>query len=420
MTIRVTRTRRRTGRPRSSAMAVVAAIGIVAMAGTSTTADAVVVPTVGFEAGPDATVAEGSLFARSVVVTDGEDNGEPGWTYTVDYGDGVVSSGVSIGVPTIELDHTYPDGPALHSVNITVTDTAGETATDNFVVSVFDVLPTVSIVAAASTTEGATYTLQLSVTDPAGPYDTTWFALDWGDGFSAQVLRPAGTYNHIFADDEAGPINATLRNITVGVWPDDGVGFNRIVPVVVNNVAPTLALAGAGTAQVGTPYALTLGAITDPGKDTVSSRTIQWGDGTSQTVTTGGTFEHTYTAARTASISVELTDEDGIFAGAGALPVTVSLRAPTAPQGLTATATSRSSIQLNWTNTSTTQTSVTVERCKGVSCTTFSRVATLSGASATYLSTGLSSRTSYTYRVRAGNAAGQSLSSNTASATTPR
>jgi hypothetical protein len=93
---------------------------------------------------------------------------------------------------------------------------------------------------------------------------------------------------------------------------------------------------------------------------------------------------------------------------------------PTAPANLTATATSKSVVQLNWTNTSTGQTGVYVERCKGAGCASFTRVATLSGTATSYRNTGLSSRTAYTYRVRSRNAIGYSTYSNTAVATTLR
>ena len=83
-------------------------------------------------------------------------------------------------------------------------------------------------------------------------------------------------------------------------------------------------------------------------------------------------------------------------------------------------ATSKSVIQLSWTNSSTDQTAVYVERCKNAGCTTFTRIATLSGSATSYRNTGLSSRTTYTYRVQAQNTAGLSAYSNTVTATTPR
>ncbi len=91
---------------------------------------------------------------------------------------------------------------------------------------------------------------------------------------------------------------------------------------------------------------------------------------------------------------------------------------PTAPSGLSASATA-SSANLSWT-ASTDNVGVTayyIERCLGSGCTTFTQIGTSSTDS--YTDTGLSASTSYTYRVRATDAAGNlSGYSNTAVATT--
>jgi len=92
---------------------------------------------------------------------------------------------------------------------------------------------------------------------------------------------------------------------------------------------------------------------------------------------------------------------------------------PTAPAGLTATATSSSQINLAW-SASTDNVGVTgyrVERCQGAGCTTFAQVATPTGTS--FSDTGLAAGMSYSYQVRAADAAGNlGAYSNVASATT--
>jgi len=93
---------------------------------------------------------------------------------------------------------------------------------------------------------------------------------------------------------------------------------------------------------------------------------------------------------------------------------------PTAPSNLVATGISSSQINLSWT-ASTDNVGVTsylVERCQGAGCTNFIQVGTSTTAS--YSNTGLQVVTSYSYRVRATDAANNlSPYSNTASATTP-
>src|SRR3989454_5138498 len=93
---------------------------------------------------------------------------------------------------------------------------------------------------------------------------------------------------------------------------------------------------------------------------------------------------------------------------------------PTAPSSLTATTVSSSQINLAWT-ASTDNVGVTgylVERCQNAGCTSFTQITTATGT--TYNDTALTRSTSYSYRVRATDAAGnQSSNSNVASAVTP-
>ena len=91
---------------------------------------------------------------------------------------------------------------------------------------------------------------------------------------------------------------------------------------------------------------------------------------------------------------------------------------PAAPTGLAATTLGRRSIGLNWANGTTNQTEVRVERCTGLGCTTFVQIATLPGTATNYTDSSLANRTTYMYRVRAHNAAGDSAYSNTAGART--
>ena len=92
---------------------------------------------------------------------------------------------------------------------------------------------------------------------------------------------------------------------------------------------------------------------------------------------------------------------------------------PTAPASVTAATADTSRINLSWT-ASTDNVGVTrylVERCQGAGCTTFAQIGTAAGT--TYNDNGLSPSTSYSYRVRATDAAGNLSSySNVTSATT--
>jgi chitodextrinase len=139
--------------------------------------------------------------------------------------------------------------------------------------------------------------------------------------------------------------------------------------------------------------------------------------------TVGGTsYSNTGLAGSTSySYLVRAADAAGNLSDYSAVTTAVTMpdpdtTAPTAPSGLSAAASSSSQINLSW-NAASDSVGVTgyrVERCQGAGCSNFAQVATVSGTG--YTNTGLSGSTSYTYRVRAGDAAGN-LSGYSASAT---
>src|SRR5882762_8261535 len=100
-------------------------------------------------------------------------------------------------------------------------------------------------------------------------------------------------------------------------------------------------------------------------------------------------------------------------------PTSSAPGSPTVPNGLTATGVSSSQINLAWT-ASTDNVGVTaylIERCQGSGCTSFAQVGT--STSTGYSDTALAASTTYLYRVRATDAAGNTSGySATASATT--
>jgi chitodextrinase len=129
---------------------------------------------------------------------------------------------------------------------------------------------------------------------------------------------------------------------------------------------------------------------------------------------TGTTYNNTgLSASTTYRYRVRATDAAGNLSGYSSIAnattqAATDTQAPTTPTSLTATTTSSTQINLSWT-ASTDNVGVTgyrLERCQGVSCSTFAQIATLT-------------TTTYSYRVRATDAAGNlSGYSTTASATT--
>jgi acid phosphatase type 7 len=89
-----------------------------------------------------------------------------------------------------------------------------------------------------------------------------------------------------------------------------------------------------------------------------------------------------------------------------------------APSGLTATAVSRTQINLSWTDNSGNETGFKIERCKNANCTNYVEIAQVGTNVATFADTTVNRNTAYRYRVRAFNAGGNSSYSNAASAKT--
>lgn len=91
---------------------------------------------------------------------------------------------------------------------------------------------------------------------------------------------------------------------------------------------------------------------------------------------------------------------------------------PNAPSGLTATAVGTSAINLSWTDNAADETAYKVERSPTGSGSWTQIAGALAANTTTYSDTGLSSGTTYYYRVRCSNASGNSSYSSTANATT--
>jgi chitodextrinase len=137
------------------------------------------------------------------------------------------------------------------------------------------------------------------------------------------------------------------------------------------------------------------------------------------------TFNNTgLTASTSYSYRVRATDAAGNLSSysnisSATTPAGADTTPPSAPANLAATAASSAQINLSWT-ASTDNVGVTgyrVERCQGAGCANFVQIATPTAT--TFNDTGLTASTSYTYRVRATDAAGNlSAYSNVASATT--
>lgn len=92
---------------------------------------------------------------------------------------------------------------------------------------------------------------------------------------------------------------------------------------------------------------------------------------------------------------------------------------PAAPTNLLASAPSSNQVSLTWADNSSNETGFKIERCTGAGCTAFTQITTVGAGVQAYTNTGLTSNTSYSYRVRAYNTGGDSAYSNISTVVTP-
>lgn len=136
---------------------------------------------------------------------------------------------------------------------------------------------------------------------------------------------------------------------------------------------------------------------------------------------TGDQTTHLYSTPGTYTASLVVTDILGLTSLPRSVSIVVTVPTPpAAPTNLTATVVSRSSVRLDWTNASTNQDGVRIERCKGTGCSNFTQIAVVGGTFTTHTDSGLAANTTYVYRVQAYNSAGDSPYSNIATVRTPR
>ena len=110
--------------------------------------------------------------------------------------------------------------------------------------------------------------------------------------------------------------------------------------------------------------------------------------------------------------------ENAVGPAAPSVAAEVSLNAPEAPTGLSATTTGPGQINLNWSDNSDRELSYAVERCTGGLCVDFVQIATLGIDATGFPNTGLDLNAVYRYRVRALNNVGPSAYSGIATANT--
>jgi fibronectin type 3 domain-containing protein len=294
--------------------------------------------------------------------------------------------------------------------------------------------------------------LEYSGLDPAAPLDAT--AAAWGSS----------------ANNDSGPLTTTganellfAANMTTGWTNGPGTGFtSRVITSPDGDIAEDRVAASAGiyrgTAPGAGAWVMQMVAFrstpvqppTAPGNLTATATSsikvdLGWTASTSSqgiagyrvercqgtgctsftqiAAPTGTTYADTTCAPNTAySYRVRAADTAGnlsAYSNVAGATTPADTQPPTTPVNLAATAASSSQINVSWA-ASTDNVAVTgyfLERCQNAGCTDFAQIATPTGTG--YSDTGLLASTSYSYRVRAADAAGNPSGYSTpASATT--
>src|SRR5207247_2516005 len=145
-----------------------------------------------------------------------------------------------------------------------------------------------------------------------------------GDGSVEAIAGNPAAVTHTYADGPASySISATATD-------EDGTfEAGNTVAVSVLNVAPTLALSGAGSVDEGSAYTLGLSA-SDPGADALRGRAISGGDGSVDSLAgTATAAEHADAADGSYAVSATAADEDGSYEAANTVGVAVGSAALT-------------------------------------------------------------------------------------------
>ncbi len=184
------------------------------------------------DAGQDAELNEGSEFMGAGFLAD--DSGS--YSAQVDYGDGTGVQELLLNPGnTFALQHIYGDN-GLYSVVVTAYNEGEEWGSDEVMVTVYNVAPTIESLTGSSTDPiplNSLYTINSLFSDP-GYLDTHIATVDWGDGQTTPVNVAVGTYeittSHVYS-------TAGVYQITLTVTDDDGDSDTKILEyyVVVYN-----------------------------------------------------------------------------------------------------------------------------------------------------------------------------------------
>lgn len=215
-------------------------------------------------------------------------------------------------------------------------------------------------------------------------------------------------------------VRAVVWNTGAPVWFDLGAAGTLSRLNAVNNRGEVVGSAN-GSAAAGQPY------VSTPARAMLGNLATTWPMVDLNTLLAQNTDGWVLNEAVAINAGGQIVARGASATGSGyalLTPVTAPFdpyaTVPSAPAALAASQVTGTSVLLTWNNTARNATRLLVQRCKGNSCTGFVTIATLPGDTARFADTTLARRTTYRWRVLAGNAKGLSAPRNVVTATTLR
>jgi plastocyanin len=247
-------------------------------------------------------------------------------SYRVDWGD---SSPPDMPSASATSDtHTYTSAGS-YTIAVTATDNSGSTGQNTGSVAVQAPLaPTITIgtITPNPADTGAMVTISFSVSSTAS---VTGIMVNWGDGSSTDYLSGSATSDaHTYSSTHNS--KSQTFTITVTATNSAGPGFNTTMNTV-NDRPPTITVSNVSPNPVDTGQTVTVTfSATDP-DGTISSFTVDWGDGTIPDIlpTSANSDTHLYNRAGSFTTTVTVTDNSGSSNKVSSLPTTIT--APPAP-----------------------------------------------------------------------------------------
>lgn len=268
----------------------------------------------------DRTCNEGEQILLTACATDalsGVDDST--WKWDLD-GNGIFDD--SIGA-CIEVPYTCKDGPSTETVQVKVSDKAGNEASPKTItMTVANVAPTVTdIIPSGVLYEGSSVTLDATVTDPSSLY---------GDGDTPMTFYWDTDEDGIF-DDSNVLSCSTPDKMSVSVKARDFDGDLSEAyseGIVCYNAPPTIDRLAITTPILEEETATFTATVHDYGDWSSLSYTINWGDGHSESSVTSGEILATHQYMDNGVYTVTLTITDGDASDEETLSMTVNNIAP--------------------------------------------------------------------------------------------